>query len=428
MPEFLDLYIRELSSKTDFIKKIYNSTFDLNVSSMFREVFKRFWIPYTPPNIDPNEFNVLAVDSSSKYIDTGNGGVFYVVRSLGLSISGDVYRKLHCNFDFSFSGDFSNISSRFMEWLEHLTIIDAIESGFRGFVLFDGSLYGRFSHIPMELDLAYGRDFMIKYFLDLLKMMELAKKFKVPIIGISKGSITSFFRNFLIGVLAIEIASKLGLDDLWIKNLMYQILDRKKSALTILDKLPVDLKIVVKELLNRRPDFQLIIDYAESIGYSVPLILNPPPRTIRAFNRIKRNPLDFLKSAFPYSSISNEFIDRYIGDIVKLLDLPAVISFYLLPSKSDIPLKVDLPAWFFGFEDKFSNYDWPEIVNVDLNDILKLIVSGYCGLDNYNIWLVNVDNMVKLSRRVFEGVYLPKFEEIIGGFITSRRYRRVRYP
>lgn len=57
-----------------------------------------------------------------------------------------------------------------------------------------------------------------------------------------------------------------------------------------------------------------------------------------------------------------------------------------------------------------------------------MLAAGYCGLDNYNIWLKAVDDEVKLRREVFENLYLPKFEEIVGRFATPRGYRRVRFP
>ena len=65
---------------------------------------------------------------------------------------------------------------------------------------------------------------------------------------------------------------------------------------------------------------------------------------------------------------------------------------------------------------------------INLNEVLKLLSAGYCGLGNYNIWLTAVDNEVKLSRVDFEELYLKKFEEIIGKKATPRGYRRVRYP
>jgi hypothetical protein len=66
---------------------------------------------------------------------------------------------------------------------------------------------------------------------------------------------------------------------------------------------------------------------------------------------------------------------------------------------------------------------------VDLGDLLKVLVTGYCGLDNYNLWLKNVDEKVRLRRKVVDDIYFPYLEKLFGEkIISGRRYRRVRYP
>ncbi|NPB04611.1 MAG: hypothetical protein GXO39_09430, partial [Thermotogae bacterium] len=84
--------------------------------------------------------------------------------------------------------------------------------------------------------------------------------------------------------------------------------------------------------------------------------------------------------------------------------------------------------WVFGIDTKLSEVGWPEPVDVNVDWILELVSAGYCGLENYNIWLSTVDRKVKLSREVFENLYLPEFEKIVGKSATSRGYRRVRFP
>ncbi|MEM2137145.1 MAG: DNA double-strand break repair nuclease NurA, partial [Candidatus Methanomethylicia archaeon] len=409
-------------------KNIYNSSEELKSIGLFKDVFNRFWVESNLPEASSTDFNVLAVDSSSRYIDTGNGGIFYVVRALGITSFGADYRRVHSDFDYCFNGDCENVIGRVMEWLEHLVALEALENGFRGFILLDGSIYGRFSHVPLETGLSHDRGFMVKYFEDLLNLFNLARRFNVPIIGVSKMSSSSFFRNFLIGVLAVKVARESGFNVIWVRDLLNNILDRRRSALLEVEKLPTNLKNIVREFLYRKPDFQLILEYARSTGYTMPLLLNPPPRTLRAFKLMDRNPITFLKSAFPISCMRDGFMDWALNVVKHIPKLPAVISFHILPSISDVPIRVDVPAWVFGFEDGFIDFNWPIVADVDLNDILKLISSGYCGLDNYNVWLTSVDRMVRLTRRVFENIYLPKFEDIVGRFVTSRGYRRVRYP
>ncbi|MBS7613079.1 hypothetical protein KEJ48_02370, partial [Candidatus Bathyarchaeota archaeon] len=75
-----------------------------------------------------------------------------------------------------------------------------------------------------------------------------------------------------------------------------------------------------------------------------------------------------------------------------------------------------------------SDVDSSEDIDVNVDNILRLISAGYVGLEDYNIWLTAVHRKVKLRRKTFEQIYLPRFEEIVGRTATSRRYRRVRFP
>ena len=58
-----------------------------------------------------------------------------------------------------------------MEWLEHEVVLEALNNGFEGYVLIDGSIYGRLAHVPLETHFTYHRDIMIKYFETLVKLL-----------------------------------------------------------------------------------------------------------------------------------------------------------------------------------------------------------------------------------------------------------------
>jgi hypothetical protein len=127
-------------------------------------------------------------------------------------------------------------------------------------------------------------------------------------------------------------------------------------------------------------------------------------------------------------SRSEEFVDRAVEVVQRIPRMPAIVSFHILPSLNDTPMRIDVPAWQLGIDKTLFEVGWPEDASVDVSDILRLISAGYCGPENYNIWLKAADDGVRLSREIFENVYLQKFEEIVGVFITSRGYRRVRFP
>lgn len=433
MPDFLESYVRELNAKSERMKNDY-STKSSKVALELERALKRFWIGTDLPTSSPLEFSVLAVDSSSQHIVTSNGGIFYVVRALALS-KNKRYRELVTDFDFTSDSthDAAHIIHRKMEWVEHRVALQAVKDGFEGFLLFDGSIYGRLAHIPIETGYVNDRAFMLKYFETVIELLETCKKESIPIIGISKESRTAFFREFLIKTIASEMRDKIGLSAETLEKLLSLALDNRRMAIKELEKIEKEKDVdilgdLIEELFARRPDFQLILSYAETVGYTTPLVLGASIRWRRSYERIVRDPEGFVKSNFPVSSRDRNFVDWALGIVENIPDLPAIVSFHLLPAINDTPMRIDIPAWVFGIEEKLSEVGWPEAVSVDLNEILRLISAGYCGLENYNVWLKAVDDGVKLRRDVFENLYLPKFEEIVGRFATPRGYRRVRFP
>ncbi len=431
MPDFLESYLKELSSKSERIKEEYNNSKLSRITSELRVAFDEYWINTDLPNSTPTDFSVLAVDSSSQHVVTSNGGIFYVVRAFAQS-KDKKYRKIVADFDFTSDSMYEavHIIHRKMEWLEHEVALEAINDGFEGYILLDGSIYGRLVHIPIETGYVNDRAFMLKYFETLIKLLESCRENCIPIIGISKESRTSFFREFLIKIVAEKLIDEIGLSKAELERLLSLALDDKRRAVKELEKLKHSsiLKEIMEELLARRPDFQLILSYARSTGYTTPLILGASARWRRSYRRIVINPEGFIKSNFPISSIDRDFVKWARSIVEKIPDLPAVISFHLLPAINDTPMRVDIPAWVFGIKKKLSEVGWPEEADIDISEILRLISAGYCGLENYNIWLKSADDIVKLKRDVFENLYLSKFEEIVGRFATPRGYRRVRFP
>jgi hypothetical protein len=68
-------------------------------------------------------------------------------------------------------------------------------------------------------------------------------------------------------------------------------------------------------------------------------------------------------------------------------------------------------------------------VPVDLQDVLKVLATGYCGLDCHNLWLKNVDERVRLKKKTVDNIYVPYMEKLFGEkIIRGRSYRRVRFP
>ncbi len=420
MPEFLIEFINNLNEKT---KRILENFENKEINKLYEKLFPFYWIDHDIENHDPTQ-EVIAIDSSRGHCPTNNGGFFFVSRAMAYG-NQKKYKEVYTDFDFSNVKTQSDYIGRVMEWTEHSVAIQAIKKGFTKYVLIDGSIYGRLSHLPMELNLDNNKGFMIQYFETYLNLLDICKKKKIPLIGISKESRTSFFREFLIKQI---LKSKISNSQL-LNKLLSEALDFPKNAIKLAKSTKDDdIILLTEELIARKPDSLLILNNAHHAGYTKPLILGGSARWRRAEKKIKVDSKGYIESSFPILSEDIKFLNQAKKIITKMLDFPSIVSFHILPILADTPLRIDIPSWYFGIDRRLLDVGWPEVVNLDLSEILKLISAGYCGLGNYNIWLTAVDNEVRLSRKDFEELYLKKFEEIIGKKATPRGYRRVRYP
>ena len=99
----------------------------------------------------------------------------------------------------------------------------------------------------------------------------------------------------------------------------------------------------------------------------------------------------------------------------------ALLTTHLVPRFNDLPLKVDV---FMSMDDPVPD----EIEGGSLReDLVNLMFWGYGDLKTYNIWLADVDRLVKFRNSEVENIYMKAFEKEIGiSFYETRGERRAR--
>ena len=98
-----------------------------------------------------------------------------------------------------------------------------------------------------------------------------------------------------------------------------------------------------------------------------------------------------------------------------------LLTSHILPRKNDLPIKVDI---FMSMNDPVP--DKTEMTAVR-EDIINLMFWGYGDLKTYNIWLADVDRLVKFRNSEVENIYMKAFEREIGiSFYETRGERRAR--
>jgi hypothetical protein len=442
MPEFLDEFAASIVCKKDAVKEKVLKGTPNPLRDRFREKFPSFWVGIDDParlGVNPAELSVMAVDSSVYSNLLSTGGVFYVVRSL--AVCRNVEQKLlESDVFFSKGGSVTerNFISVKMEMLEFQVAIDALKSGVGcGVILIDGSLYGRLVHVPLESKVEEERLILVDYFRAYRELLELCRKNNVLLVGVAKESRSTSFRDFLLSLVFKEEFAKLDIDDddaRRLKPLFMEVVDDFTLGLQKFEKIGqkygvklVTVRMVLEELARSRPDYQLVMNFAESVGYTKPLLLGSPPRLARKLEAFRSDAKGYVRKNFPNAlrEKGKGFVDDAARVIAGIPDFPAIVSFYVLFDRRDSPIRIDIPCW----DQKLIEVGWHKPASVDLDGVMKVLATGYCGLDCHNLWLKNVDERVRLKKKTVDNIYVPYMEKLFGEkIIRGRSYRRVRFP
>lgn len=444
MPDFLDTFADQIRSKKDSIGERIEKGRVSELDSNLGELIRSNW--HTNIDVGSPDFEVIAVDGSRAIRPLASGAVLYTARALALA-GKQRFRVLDVDAVLSkaSNSDVVVFVTHKMEWLEFRAAMNLIkETKFPKIaLLIDGSLFGRLTHLPRDQPVESMWSFMVEYFKTFYELLELCRQRNILIIGVSKDSRSSFLRDFLLRSILEEELEDLDVpmeDKARLARIFEEALEKSISALKAFRKMKEirgdKLKTVgqiMDEALAARSDHQLIRNYIDGAGHTVPLELSAPARVRRTLQRIDRDPRSYVLSQFPRSIEEADdeegFIDYASGVISTLTKFPAMISFHLLLDKRDTPIRIDMPSWTFKRDTKTIDVQKDEKVLVNVNPIISLLLEGYGGLTNYNVWLKRADEEVRLSRVDFDKLYVPRLEKILNTTVMfTRGYRRVNYP
>lgn len=105
---------------------------------------------------------------------------------------------------------------------------------------------------------------------------------------------------------------------------------------------------------------------------------------------------------------------------------PAIVSFFVRLADFDDAMRVDVPAYCVGSDQRLGEVDG-EILDLDSHDIapvLQVLASDYGGLEVYNALLYTADREVRLGRKMMNRVYLKLIADILGCEVRLDRSER----
>jgi len=444
----LDLFAEAVERRRREIEAAFGRGELKAINREVEERFKSLWLDFDSfQPIEPFK-KVLASDSSFLSREYAPGISILLARAAAVLYGPDGRQKEERVLDLRpllGSMEVRDVISRMGETLEHEVLRKVIEETSGEFlVLVDGSLIAR------ELASVYnlGRipsDLAIQYADALFQLLEACRERKIPIVGVSKDSRAYPLRRMVLFQLLDEelerISGLINEEDQIIistaagalesdpKVSMTQLLEINERYRGILRKI-LD---IASEILIERSDFAVIMSCMEEKGLSEPLLVGPYTSTSRAlFLELQARPDDIARRATRSAKnpIKAEKEVRKAIDLI--LELPAIVTTCCKFSEMDQPVRIDIPAWVFGLDFMIGDfervhalrtYDYEKSL---FSKIMATLIKGYANPENHNVWLADVDRMVKISRKAFAEIYEPLLWSRLGWMeLHTRGERRV---
>jgi hypothetical protein len=315
MPEFLDMFAREVERKKGRFKELLSQGVSNRLDEDLCRLMRRNW--HALPDLDGASEAALpkavAVDGSMARRYLALGSIFYVVRSLALCGRRRL-RRLESDV-FASRADVRDITryiDRRSEYVEHGVAREAVETedGCK-FLLFDGSLHGRLMAVPRDMPQEGQRGFMIEYFREYSELLQSCRDRQTIPVGVSKDSRVTLLRDHFLKVLLMDELERLALskeDEDEICKTFNRILNRQRGQqirrFRALEskyggaKLDRILQILF-EARSLRSDHQMILRFTSTEGYSTPLELGAYGRGAGLLDMYGREPREYVHRHFP---------------------------------------------------------------------------------------------------------------------------------
>jgi hypothetical protein len=441
MPYFMNLLSRQAELKSEQIKGLFSCSAE--ILDVYRDSFLRRWNGFTSNIGREIDGEVLAIDSSNGAIEVSGGGTILITRAYGLSNRGKEVKNLLLDVLYPKSvRDYDEYKRFIREHLEHQVAYEALDSLSKGdYLLFDGSLYGRMLHVIRELDLPGKESFILEY-IDLYhEMITKALSKGVALVGVSKDTRSTLLKEELLREKLLDLLNEAeSYISTLVRELWGLLKRRPRDAVSEVQELyrsgmiSKDIYEMFLEARSPVPDSKLIMLLQLGEGYSTPVKVNVLDARIGIMESIltkeDKDLENTIESVFPQSFTrrGDAFVKEGLKVIRKVMNYPPCITFYVVLSNGDIPLRIDL----ISNEVPKASVEAPLRFVKDhsnlVKDVLSVLRALYGGPKHYNVLLEHVDRKVKMHYNTVE-TYKRFLEKKLGLLITrSRGERRVSYP
>ncbi len=453
MPNFIDLFGAHIENKKEKIVQYLTKGVELKfLREDYKRHFNKNFFPFNDNLLNEN-YETIAIDASGNKSEFANGVFFYINRAYGVINNGENIRELDTDV-FSISGS-ATIAETYVGWKAEDLEFKVLSSYLKDLeystdklkvCLIDGSLYARANHFIIESTVLDDEDYILKYLDSYIQILNEAKQKNVLLIGLSKDSRSTFFRNGILDEIFYEerdiIKDVVSESELKLINIVIKGIDElNENSLKEFRNLLIDKPTILEKIRHlfyeyklTRTDGEILYRFAKSGGFTRPMEMGlGRPQQKNKFNQMKRDPVSFLRSRFrnKIDSISEEekekFYEFALKVMAKLLLIPTFISFHILPDIRDIPIKVDIPSWYFERNNVLSKYhfvDFIDYIEPLMEKMICFIMKLYGGINNYNLLLSAAHKGAVLSKKTYFEIYEQFLKDKLDILLPYKRRTR----
>lgn len=403
MPAFTEKFITELEAQRGHFRAIFSSDACSQFEERLADRIVANWHSFKDQHPAPStQHPIYAVDGSEATRNFSNASWLLVCQGLLLGpdlelpglelrlIPGSVPRAVVDSY-----------SSRLMRWLELRLALEHLGRMAGQTLVLDGSLYSTLPHLLYPLEALKGQggcsddaDLPIRLLEIYLDLFDACRQQDVLLLGISKTTQDRVLTHTLIHLP----------DDL--DRISIDMAENLQTASSESDRLPPD-----AEALNR---------WAKGPGFSTPVLLG-----LYSFGRFREKLLSDPEAiAEAFASCSDYSRPKLLTIVERLQRAPAIATFHIRFTEGDDCIRVDVPAYALGCEDKLLDLSSGLAPIEPLEPILRLLQASYGGPSVYNAPLYAVDKQVRLSNDVVDGAFLSILRSVIQPDIHYNRSAR----
>jgi hypothetical protein len=360
--DFASEFIEEVRKNRTHLLHLLGRREPGEMESRLKEKLLVHW--HELPQAESASLREFSVDSSSAARSLSNGTDLFIVRALMLGSDHSRFKKLE--FDAMRGIADSDIASKLERILRDLIEIQIVVENCSkladDLVLIDGSLYGRYTHLTRQIDVAGREHLPLLLFETMQKLFEACQKRGATVVGISKFSKTRALTNAFIE----DLGYPRGASDM--------------------------------------PDVEVLYRWKQGEkGFTTPLLLGEYAFRDEA-RSMREEPERYLRRYFP--DLPEGLWEWAAGVIAKVPQAPAIAMIHMIPDIGEQPLRIDIPATCLGMKEKILDVSPSRFTDsTAVDDILKHLLADRGGRDVYNALLYVVDQEVRLNPNVVDTVY-----------------------